>query len=76
MKSTLQLALAGLVAFVLLALRALDQLTAWGAQHDCRTLLPCKARAFELASLSGDESVGVVEFLMSLDHPTPEIRRS
>ena len=50
--------------------------TAWGAQHDRTTLLPCKARAFELASLSGDESVGIVEFLLSLDQPSPEVRRA
>jgi len=48
--------------------------TAWGAQHDRTTLLPCKARAFELASLSGDESVGIVEFLLSLDQPSLEVR--
>jgi len=52
------------------------QPTAWGAQHDRVTLLPCKARAFELASLSGDESVGITEFLMSLDQPSPEVRRA
>jgi len=50
--------------------------TVWCAQHDRRTLLPCPARAFELASLSGDESVGITEFLMSLDQPSPEVRRA
>ncbi len=53
-----------------------SKLTVWCAQHDRTTLLPCKARAFELASLSGDESVGITEFLMSLDQPTPEVRRA
>ena len=52
------------------------KLTVWGAQHDRVTLLPCKARAFELASLSGDESVGITEFLMSLDQPSAEVRRA
>jgi PelA/Pel-15E family pectate lyase len=52
------------------------KLTAWCAQHDRVTLLPCNARAFELASLSGDESVGITEFLMSLDQPSPEVRRA
>jgi PelA/Pel-15E family pectate lyase len=52
------------------------QLTAWCAQHDRRTLLPCKARAFELPSLSGSETVGIVEFLMSLDKPTPEVKQA
>lgn len=51
-------------------------LTVWCAQHDRTTLLPCKARAFELASLSGDESVGITEFLMSLNQPSPEVRRA
>jgi PelA/Pel-15E family pectate lyase len=52
------------------------KLTVWCAQHDRVTLLPCPARAFELASLSGDESVGITEFLMSLDQPSPEVRRA
>ncbi|MGI4870938.1 MAG: pectate lyase [Janthinobacterium lividum] len=52
------------------------KLTVWCAQHDRNTLLPCNARAFELASLSGDESVDITEFLLSLDQPTPEVRRA
>jgi len=52
------------------------KLTAWGAQHDRKTLLPAKARAFELASLSGSESVGIVRFLMAVDNPSPEIRKA
>lgn len=47
--------------------------TAWCAQHDQRTLAPRKARSYELASISGCESVGVVRFLMSIDKPSPEI---
>lgn len=50
--------------------------TVWCAQHDRVTLLPCKGRAFELASLSGDESVGITEFLLTLPNPTPEVRRA
>lgn len=50
--------------------------TAWCAQHDRITLLPTHARKFELASLSGSESVGIVLFLMSLDSPTPAIKAS
>ena len=52
------------------------KLTAWCAQHDRKTLLPAKARAFELASLSGNESVGIVQFLMAIDNPSPEIKRA
>jgi len=52
------------------------KLTAWCAQHDEKTLLPAKARAFELASLSGDETVPIVEFLMDIDKPSPEVRKA
>lgn len=52
------------------------KLTAWGAQHDRYTLQPVKARAFELPSLSGMETVGILEFLMALDQPTPEIKKA
>jgi PelA/Pel-15E family pectate lyase len=47
--------------------------TAWAAQYDERTLAPAPARAFEPASLSGSESVGIVRFLMSIDNPSPEV---
>ena len=47
--------------------------TAWCAQHDEKTLVPRKARSYELASISGSESVGIVRFLMSIDEPGPEI---
>ena len=51
-------------------------LVAWCAQHDRITLKPAKARKFELPSISGHESVGIVEFLMSIEKPTPEIKKS
>lgn len=44
--------------------------TAWCAQYDEKTLQPAKARAFELASLSGDESVDIVRFLMGIEQPS------
>jgi PelA/Pel-15E family pectate lyase len=47
--------------------------TAWCAQHDEKTLVPRKARSYELPSISGAESVGVVRFLMKIDEPSPEI---
>ena len=52
------------------------KLTVWCAQHDERTLAPAKARAYELPSLSGSESAGIVEFLMGIERPSPEIVRS
>ncbi len=50
--------------------------TVWCAQHDEVTLAPAGGRSYELASLSGAESAGVLRFLMSLDKPTPEIIRA
>ncbi len=47
--------------------------TVWCAQHDEVTLAPTKARAYELASLSGAESAGILNFLMSLERPNPEV---
>ncbi len=47
--------------------------TAWCAQHDEETFIARKARSYELPSISGSESVGVVRFLMSIDNPAPEI---
>jgi PelA/Pel-15E family pectate lyase len=47
--------------------------TAWCAQHDEKTLVPRGARSYELPSISGSESVGVVRFLMEIEKPSPEI---
>lgn len=47
--------------------------TGWCAQHDELTLEPADARAYELASLSGQEGAGVLTFLMSIDDPSPEV---
>ncbi len=47
--------------------------TAWAAQYDERTLAPAAARAFEPASLSGSESVGIVRFLMGIESPSPQV---
>ncbi|MCW0483099.1 pectate lyase [Gaoshiqia sediminis] len=44
------------------------KLTAWCAQHDKEILLPAKARAYELPSLSGGESVGIVKYLMEVEN--------
>ena len=49
------------------------KLTAWCAQHDHRTLEPQQARAYEYPSISGSESVGIVQFLMSIEDPSPEV---
>ena len=54
-------------------IRVEGRLTAWCAQHDEKTLEPRGARTYEHPSLSGFESVGIVEFLMSQDPATPEV---
>lgn len=51
-------------------------LTAWCAQHDRNTLLPAKARAYELPSLSGAESANIVLLLMRIEKPTKEIKQA
>lgn len=43
--------------------------TAWCQQHDHNTLEPVKARTYELASITPNESTDVVLFLMSLPDP-------
>jgi len=50
------------------------KLTVWCAQYDEKTLKPAKARAFELISLSGSESVGITEFLMRQDKPSEAVK--
>ena len=47
--------------------------TAWCAQHDELTLAPADARAYEKASLSGYETVGILRFLMGIERPAPEV---
>jgi PelA/Pel-15E family pectate lyase len=52
------------------------KLTAWCAQHDETDFRPRPGRPYELASISGGESVGVVRLLMSLDDPSPDVARA
>lgn len=50
--------------------------TVWCAQHDEVTFAPAPARTFELASLSGGESVDIVRFLMSIKDPSRDVVES
>ena len=52
------------------------KLTAWCAQYNAKTLQPEMARKFELVSLSGNESVGIVRFLMRIEQPSAAIKES
>ncbi|MFI5078920.1 MAG: pectate lyase, partial [Vicinamibacteria bacterium] len=47
--------------------------TVWCAQHDPTSYVPRGARSYELPSKSGQESVGVIAFLMSQPQ-TPEVK--
>lgn len=53
-----------------------DKLTAWCQQHDENDFSPAKARAYELPSICNDESSDIVNFLMSIDNPSKEIKNS
>src|SRR6185436_15660634 len=47
--------------------------TVWCAQHDPTSYVPRGARSYELPSKSGQESIGVIAFLMSQPQ-TPEVK--
>ncbi|HVS51393.1 MAG TPA: pectate lyase [Opitutaceae bacterium] len=47
--------------------------TVWAQQVDSLTLAPCAARNFEPIAACSQESAGVVEFLLTLDSPSPEV---
>ncbi len=49
-------------------------LTSWCAQHDENTLVPAKARAYELPSLSGKESAKIVLLLIKIENPSKEVK--
>lgn len=54
-------------------IRVKKLLTAWCAQHDENNYEPAMARKFELESISGSESVGIVRFLMKIEQPSAEV---
>lgn len=67
---------AGIGCILRSQIRVDHTLTAWCAQHHPISLAPVGARAYELPSLSGGETVGIVRFLMSLGNPVPEVQAS
>ena len=66
----------GIACILRCQVRVDGKLTAWCAQHDRDTLAPAPARTYELVSLSGSESVGIVRLLMSLETPSADVIRS
>jgi len=51
-------------------------LTVWAQQNDPLTLEAVSARNYEMPSLSSGESADVLEYLMSIEHPTSEVVRA
>ncbi len=56
-----------------LQVRQGSTLAGWAGQYDARTLLPAQGRKFELPSIAGQETVGVIRYLMSIPDPSPAI---
>lgn len=52
------------------------RLTVWCQQHDRNTLLPAKARAYELPSYCSAESAEIVRLLMALPNPDERVFRA
>jgi PelA/Pel-15E family pectate lyase len=50
--------------------------TVWCAQHDEVTLQPALARAYELPSFSGSESVAIVRVLMLVEQPSAAVKQA
>lgn len=50
--------------------------TVWCAQHDEVTLQPALARAYELPSFSGSESVAIVRILMLVEQPSAAVKQA
>jgi PelA/Pel-15E family pectate lyase len=63
----------GIACILKCQIRVDGKLTAWCAQHDEVDYRPRPGRSFELTSISGSESVGIVRLLMSLDDPNAEV---
>lgn len=66
----------GVNCVVLTQVKVNGKLTGWCAQHDQRTLKPANARKFEHASLSGMETVGLVQVLMRVEKPSEEVKQA
>lgn len=50
--------------------------TAWCAQHDRLSFMPAGGRIYELPSVSGAESVGIVKLLMSIETPSDAVKEA
>lgn len=64
---------AGVECILKCQIRVNGKLKVWCAQHDEIDYRPRPARSYELVSLSGMESAGILHLLMSLDNPSPKV---
>jgi PelA/Pel-15E family pectate lyase len=64
----------GVQCFLNTQIKVKGKPTVWCAQHDEVTLLPAKARSYELPSFSGGESVGITLYLMSIKNPSAKVK--
>ena len=63
----------GIECIIKCQIRVNGKLTVWCAQHDEIDYSPRPGRSFELVSLSGGESAGILRLLMKQDNPSKEI---
>lgn len=66
----------GLIVILSTQINVDGKLTAWCAQYDKEKLTPAKARAYELPSISGGESVGIIRYLMEIEDPSEEVKHA
>ena len=66
----------GLACVLACQIRVDGKPTVWCQQHDRETLAPVDGRAYELASFCSQESAHLVEFLKTVENPSPELRAS
>ncbi|PTQ96589.1 PelA/Pel-15E family pectate lyase [Mucilaginibacter yixingensis] len=64
----------GVICILNTQIKVKGVLTGWCQQYNERTLEPAKARAYELPSISGSETVGIIEFLMRQPNPSPAVK--
>ncbi|MFB2121268.1 pectate lyase [Parapedobacter sp. 2B3] len=50
--------------------------TGWCQQHDHQTLMPTKARTYELPAICPMETTSIIRFLMKLEHPDNRIKEA
>jgi PelA/Pel-15E family pectate lyase len=63
----------GLACLLTLQVRIAGAPTGWAGQYDATTLAPANGRSFELVGLTSRETVEVVEYLLTLDDPSPPV---